>query len=185
MSADETLLRRIEQAITPAMESMEFEFVQARFVSGKRKTLQIMAERRNGPMDIEACTNLSRTVSAILDVEDFIPGEYVLEVSSPGIDRPLIKKRDFERHQGREIKVKLNRALNGRRNFKGRLGAVEDGIIRLTTASEEGGESFCLPLADIGEAKLVLSEDLIRSDLRKAKQSDRPTRTENNGGSNC
>jgi len=180
MSGEDGLLRRIEQAITPAMDSMGFEFVLARFVGGKskRKTLQIMAERLEGPMDIEACTNLSRTISAILDVEDFVPGEYVLEVSSPGIDRPLIKKEDFLRHVGRDIKVRLNLGQNGRKNFKGRLVAVSGANIDLTTPEDEGGESFHLPLADIGEAKLVLSEDLIRSDLRKAKEMDRPMRSE-------
>lgn len=151
-------IQRIEELIAPALAEMGFALVRIHLTGGARPTLQIMAERSDeSGMTVDDCAAVSHTVSAILDVEDPISGAYTLEVSSPGIDRPLVRRRDFERFAGFEAKVEMHNAIDGRRRFRGRLAGVEGNTVRLTT---KDGDAV-LPIDDIDQAKLVLTDDLL------------------------
>jgi len=148
----------IAALIAPTLEAMGYELVRVMSTGGRRPTLQVMAERldRKG-MTVDDCAEISRAVSVILDVEDPIKDAYQLEVSSPGIDRPLIKPIDFERFSGFEARVETDRLIGGQRKFKGRLLGLEDGAVRL--ALPEGEQS--IPFSSIRKAKLVLTDDLL------------------------
>lgn len=149
---------RIEGLIGPTIEAMGFELVRVQIMGQKRLKLQVMVERFDGTsMTVDHCAEVSRAVSAVLDVEDPIKGAYTLEVSSPGIDRPLVKPRDFERFAGFEVKVELTRLLDGRKRFQGRLIGYQDGGVRLRIEDAE----VDLPFEDIHRAKLVLTDDLL------------------------
>lgn len=162
---DSDLPGRIERMIAPAIESMGLAVVRVTLSGGARPVLQVMAERADGtPVTVDDCARLSRAVSAILDAEDPIPGHYTLEVSSPGLDRPLVKARDFVRFEGREAKVEMREPVGGQRRFKGRIAGCKGGIVRIATP--EGMAE--LPLEDIHRAKLVVTDEVIRADRRKA-----------------
>jgi len=156
---------RIADMITPTLEGMGFLLVRVKLIGTQRPTLQIMFERDSGgaPYDggvtVDDCADVSRAVSAVLDVEDPIAGAYRLEVSSPGLDRPLLKPADFERFKGFAAKVELGRPLDGRKRFQGRLAGVADKDVMLR--DEDAGAEFRLPLAEIASARLVLTDDLI------------------------
>jgi ribosome maturation factor RimP len=151
---------RIEQIIAPSIEAMGYEVVRVQMSGGQRPILQIMAERTDGAaMTVEDCAEISRSTSALLDVEDPITGAYTLEVSSPGIDRPLIRAKDFERFAGFEAKVESRATIEGRKRFKGRLKGLEDGCVVVET--ETG--PVRIPLDSVQRAKLVLTDDLIRA----------------------
>ncbi|MBP2300343.1 ribosome maturation factor RimP [Azospirillum picis] len=151
---------RIEQIITPSVEAMGYEVVRVQISGGQRAILQIMAERADGAsMTVEDCADISRSVSALLDVEDPIRDAYTLEVSSPGIDRPLTRLKDFERFAGFEARLETRQALDGRKRFKGLLRGVEDGLVCIDT--EQGAAR--LEFDNILRAKLVLTDDLIRA----------------------
>lgn len=151
----------IARLIAPSIEGMGFRLVRVSFGGGNRPVLQIMAEPADGtPMTVEHCTDLSGAVSAILDVEDPIQLAYTLEVTSPGIDRPLISRSDFSRFAGFETKLELSQAFQGRKRFRGRLVAGTDPDIVLLA---EEGVVFTLPFADILKAKLVLTDDLLEA----------------------
>jgi len=152
------LIERVSALIEPAMNDMGFELVRVRLIGSQRKTLEITADPLDGgAMTVDHCADISRAVSAILDVDDPIPEAYVLEVGSPGIDRPLTKIPHFERFAGFDAKVELHRMLNGRKRFNGKLLGVEDGDIRL----DQDGEVLSLPFADIRAAKLILTDELL------------------------
>jgi len=149
---------KIAELIEPSLQSMGYEIVRVMYTGGDRQILQIMAEREDGTMTIDGCEEVSRTVSALLDVEDPISGAYDLEVSSPGIDRPLTRLKDFERWSGFEAKVELDEAVDGQRRYRGKLiGSEGEDIVLLTDA----GEKITLPFADLRKAKLVLTDELI------------------------
>ncbi len=162
--------RRLAGIVTPTIEGLGFELVRLRLMGGKTATLQIMAERPEGGIEVEDCARISRAVSAVLDVEDPISGEYVLEVSSPGIDRPLTRLKDFERYDGYEVRIETTEAIDGRRRFKGILAGAQDGEVLLEIPEGTIGLEFDL----IGDAKLVLTDDLIAESLaaRKAEGFD-------------
>ncbi len=148
----------IETLIAPSLEAMGYRVVRAVFTGGKRATLQIMVERTDAAaISVDDCSLISQTVSALLDVADPISEPYMLEVSSPGIDRPLLKREDYERFAGFEARLELGQPLLGRRRFRGRLLGIDDGDVKL----DLGGETVRLPLADIARAKLVLTDELI------------------------
>jgi ribosome maturation factor RimP len=151
--------------IEPTLESMGYALVRVALVGGaSRPTLQVMVERSDGAaMSVDDCSDISDAVSAILDVEDPISGAYVLEVSSPGIDRPLVKRADFERFAGFEAKLETAQPVDGRKRFRGRvLGTNADRVrVRLDT-----GEELELPLDGIAKAKLVLTDELIAAGTR-------------------
>ena len=117
--------QRLAALLIPSIEGMGFELVRLRLMAGKKATLQIMAERSDGTMEVEDCAELSRQISAVLDVEDPIEREYTLEVSSPGIDRPLTRLKDFDLFEGYEAKIETAEMIDGRRRFKGTLAGVE------------------------------------------------------------
>ncbi len=149
---------RIERMIAPVAGSMGYDVVRVRLTGGTRGVLQVMAERKGGAaMTVADCVALSRTLSALLDVENPIPGSYSLEVSSPGIDRPLVKKRDFERFAGFEARVETRRPIHGRKRFRGRLLGVKDDAVRIKLPEGE----FEIPCAEIHRAKLVLTDELL------------------------
>ncbi len=158
---------RVSALIGPSLESMGYAIVRVMLTGGKRPTLQVMAERADGgPMSVDDCADISRAVSAILDVEDPVPTAYNLEVSSPGIDRPLTRRQDYARFAGFEVRVDTARLLDGRKRFKGRLlGIGEDDVVRL----RDGTVDFTIPLSMIARAKLVLTDDLLRESPDRPK----------------
>jgi ribosome maturation factor RimP len=152
------LAERIANLITPAIEAMGFELVRVQLSGSQRPTLQVMAEPKSGrAMSVDDCAEVSRVISAVLDVEDPIAGTYSLEVSSPGIDRPLTRPKDYERFLGHEAKVETNAPVDGRKRFKGPIKAVDAGAVELNVE----GADVRIPFAAIHKAKLVLTDALI------------------------
>jgi len=162
-------LDRLTQLIEPVLTDMGFELVRIQLSGGEhRAKLQIMAEPMDGRMmDVEDCHSISKRLSAVLDVEDPIKNAYELEISSPGLDRPLTRLKDFERFAGEEAKIELKQTLDGRKHFKGHLAGIEDGNILLVL---EEGYSLSLPFSNISKAKLVLTEKLLRAALKQQRQ---------------
>ncbi len=148
----------IERLIEPSLEAMGFGLVRVRYFGGKPPRLQIMAEGADGSaINVDDCAALSRAISALLDVEDSLPGPYVLEVSSPGIDRPLIRPVDFERFAGFEARVEMRELVDGRRRFQGRILGLSNDQVRLATRDGE----VVLPVVGIHHAKLLMTDDLL------------------------
>ena len=153
---------RLEGLIAPALEHAGFRVVRVQLIGGGRHTLQIMAEPMDGSaMSVDHCAEVSRLVSAILDVEDPIAGSYMLEVSSPGIDRPLVRLQDFERFSGFEIKLETRHSNNRRRRYRGRLLECVDNFVRIAAEGMRGEEIFEISFDDIASAKLLLTAELI------------------------
>ncbi len=164
--------RRLAGIITPVVEGMGFELVRVRLMGGRSKTLQIMAERPEGGIEVDDCAEISTAVSATLDVEDPIEDAYTLEVSSPGIDRPLTRLKDFVDWAGHEARLETAELIDGRRRFKGMLRGVEDGEILVEVEGERGEPmTIGLRLDWLSDAKLVLTDELIREMLRQRKAS--------------
>jgi ribosome maturation factor RimP len=165
-----TLSKKIERTIAPMAQTMGYDIVRIQMIGAGsvRPTLQIMAERPDGTMLIDDCSRLSQAVSALLDVENLIEEAYVLEVSSPGIDRPLTRLKDFDRYAGFEARIELHTAQDGQRKFKGLLQGIDGEKILL---KQENGETARLPFADMDKAKLVLTDDLIRAAMKAEKAS--------------
>ncbi|MDO6730678.1 ribosome maturation factor RimP [Marinovum sp. 2_MG-2023] len=164
--------RRLAEIISPVIEDMGFELVRIRLMSGKTQTLQIMAERPTGGIEVDECADISTAISAVLDVEDPILDSYALEVSSPGIDRPLTRLKDFETYEGWEAKLETSELIDGRRRFKGELAGVEgDEVLVNVEGSSEGEDTVTLGLKFdwLSDAKLLLTDDLIREMLRQRK----------------
>ena len=162
-------LNALEMLVEPAVTAAGYRLVRLRLKGGERKILQIMAERADGGMDVEDCAALSRAVSLVLDAADPMAEEYVLEVSSPGIDRPLTRLEDFTRFSGYEARVELKLGVEGRKRFKGLLAGTEgDGILMDGTEAKEA-KRFRIPFSDVSDAKLVLTDRLIAEDLKARK----------------
>ena len=156
----EGLAVEVERLVGPTVTDLGYVIVRVQFAAGaRRQTLQIMAERPDGSMALEDCETVSRAISALLEVEDPIPGAYDLEVSSPGIDRPLTRLRDFARFAGFEAKVELTKTAPGRRRFSGRLLGVEGEDVVIAVPGEAA--ALKLPFADLAKAKLVLTDELL------------------------
>ena len=160
--------RRMAEIITPVIEDMGFELVRVRLMSGKTTTLQIMADKPDGGIEVDDCADISQAVGAVLDVEDPILDEYTLEVSSPGIDRPLTRLKDFEMFEGYEAKIETSEMIDGRRRFKGELAGVEGDEVLINVAEGTIGLKFDW----LSDAKLVLTDDLIKEMLRQRKAAD-------------
>lgn len=162
---------RVAAIVEPVIEDLGYRLVRTMISAANGCTLQIMAERPDGTMTVEDCETISRAVSPALDVEDPINRAYHLEISSPGIDRPLVRASDFERWAGHEVKIELAVMLDGRKRFRGTLLGVKDGaaLVRLADVRKGEPDTFELPLEDIGEAKLVLTDDLITAALKAEK----------------
>lgn len=164
---------RVAGLIEPVLESMGFRLVLVRLMGGSDAILEIMAERTDGTMTVEDCEAVSHAVSPLLDVHDPVEGAYRLQISSPGIDRPLVRPADFERWAGYEAKIELTEAVSGRKRFRGPIEGFADGEMRIEIEVPEAGRQIIgLPLALIGSAKLVLTDELVRDALRRAKGGD-------------
>ncbi len=156
-------MSHLEEVLSPAVEAAGYRLVRLRLIGGKTKTLQIMAERPDGTMNVEDCARLSRALSEFLEREDPVEGDYLLEVSSPGIDRPLTRVTDFARWSGHEAKLELNAPDEaGRKKFKGTLLGLDGNDVVLDAA----GQRLKFAFGAIAEAKLVLTDKLIAEDLR-------------------
>tara|TARA_Y100001968_G_scaffold264157_1_gene252952 strand:+ start:240 stop:749 length:510 start_codon:yes stop_codon:yes gene_type:complete len=163
-------IQAVEVMIAPALAGMGYDVVRVKMIGAARPTLQIMAERQDaGGMTVEDCASISRAVSAILDVGDPISSAYTLEVSSPGLDRPLVRLHDFERFAGHEVKIELRDALDGRRRYRGVLAGYADNVVTIIT--EEGAKA--LPYADIDNAKLIITDELLAAGTVEAAQQGR------------
>ena len=150
--------KRVETIIAPTLQDMGFDLVRVRISGAQRRTLQIMAERLDdGTMTVEDCATISRAVSTLLDVEDPIKGSYTLEVSSPGLDRPLTRPKDYTRFAGLEAKIELREPMDGQRRFRGRIAGLADDQVQLDTEDTR----VAIPYADIERAKLILNDELL------------------------
>lgn len=167
MVAKAPIDQRLADIVSPTISGMGYELVRLRLMSGKRMTLQIMAERPDGTMEVEDCAELSRAMSAVLDVEDPISDQYTLEVSSPGIDRPLTRLKDFDRWEGYEAKLETEDLIDGRRRFKGILAGVEGTEVLIEI--DEG--TIGLEFEWLSDAKLILTDELIEETLRARKHA--------------
>jgi ribosome maturation factor RimP len=180
--AEQGLAARVAAIVEPALPGLGYRLVRVKISGLDGCTVQIMAERPDGSMTVEDCETVSRALSPVLDVADPIERAYRLEVSSPGLDRPLVRRSDFERYAGHELKVELAVARGGRRRFRGRLLGADGDAARLHRADAAPGEApeVLLPIADMAEARLVLTDALIAESLRRGKQKteDRGQRTE-------
>jgi ribosome maturation factor RimP len=165
--ANAAIDRRISEIITPVVEDMGFEVVRVRLMSGKESILQIMVQRPDGQIEVDECAQISTAISATLDVEDPILDVYNLEVSSPGIDRPLTRMKDFAQWEGFEAKIETDELIDGRRRFKGVLAGTEGDEVLITITEGTIGLKF----EWLSDAKLVLTDELIRDVLRGRKDA--------------
>jgi ribosome maturation factor RimP len=160
---------RVAAIVEPVIEDLGFNLVRVRVTGANGCTVQIMAERPDGTMAVTDCETVSRAISPVLDLEDPIDRAYHLEISSPGIDRPLVRASDFERWSGYEAKVEMAVPVAGRKRYRGFIRGVEDDALLLELPDVKEGEERIarLTLTDLGEAHLVLTDDLIRESLRR------------------
>ncbi|MDB5512734.1 MAG: ribosome maturation factor RimP [Enterovirga sp.] len=163
---------RVAQSVEPVLADLGFRLVRVKVSAQNGMTVQIMAERPDGTMSVEDCEAVSRAVSPVLDLEDPVSEAYHLEVSSPGIDRPLVRPSDFNRWAGYEAKIELAVPLEGRKRFRGFIRGADEttATIELPDAADGQEVSARLALSDVGEARLVLSDDLIRESLRRGSK---------------
>ncbi|WP_042244820.1 ribosome maturation factor RimP [Paracoccus sp. PAMC 22219] len=163
--------RRLAEIITPVIEDLGYELVRVRLQGGKTATLQIMADRPEGGINVDDCAQISTAVSASLDVEDPIEDNYHLEVSSPGIDRPLTRLKDFVSFEGYEARLDLNQAIDGRKKFKGLLAGVEGTEVLINIEDQGQTHTIGLEFDLLSDAKLVLTDELIKEMLRQKKEA--------------
>jgi ribosome maturation factor RimP len=174
--AETGVASRIAAIVAPILADLKFRLVRVRVSGLDGCTVQIMAERSDGTMAIEECEAVSRAVSPVLDVANPIDRAYRLEISSPGLDRPLVRRSDFERHIGEVVKVELAVALEGRRRYRGNLVGVDDRAARIQLeGAPEGAADVHLAFDDMADARLVLTDDLIAAALRRGKSPSLPS----------
>ena len=157
--------RRLAEIITPVIEDLGFELVRVRLISGYEIVLQVMADRPDGGIEVDECGQISTAISAVLDVEDPVLDAYTLEVSSPGIDRPLTRLKDFAMFEGYEVKIETTELIDGQRRFKGMLAGIENDDVLININQGTIGLKF----EWLSDAKLVLTDDLIKEMLRQRK----------------
>ncbi len=163
------LQSRLEALIAPSLDAMGYELVRVQLQGKQRLTLQIMADRKDGVMmAVDDCADISRSVSALLDVEDPISAAYTLEVSSPGIDRPLTRAKDFVTWAGFEAKMESCQPIDGRKRFRGKLLGLDETGANVRLAVETG--DVAIPLADVRGAKLVLTDELIAATMQDQEE---------------
>jgi ribosome maturation factor RimP len=175
---EQGLSARLAAIVEPVLLGLGFRLVRVRVSGLAGCTLQVMAERPDGTMTIEACEEISRALSPVLDVADPLDAAYRLEISSPGIDRPLVRQSDFQRYAGHQIKVEMAVPAEGRRRFRGLLVGAEGNVARVRrddAKADEAGEVM-LPIGHIAEAKLVLTDALVAESLRRGKAAERAAR---------
>ena len=179
LSVESGVDARVARIVEPVAESMGYHLVRVRMNGNNGGTLQIMAERHDGTMNVEDCEALSRAVSPVMDVEDPIPQAYHLELSSPGIDRPLVREDDFARWAGHLVKLETREPIEGRRRFRGRVVSVgEDGFV-IELDGSAAGERVAVPFALVHDARLVLTDELIAASLRADKAARRARAADN------
>ena len=169
---------RVSAVAGPVLQGMGYRLVRVRISGEAGCTVQVMAERPDGSMQIEDCEAISRALSPVLDVADPIDRAYRLEISSPGIDRPLVRRSDFERYAGHLVKIEMAVAHQGRKRFRGTLAGVEGDKVRLHCDGTQAGEDaeVMLVMEDIAEARLVLTDELIAESMRRGKAAERELR---------
>jgi ribosome maturation factor RimP len=168
--AETGLAARVAAIVSPVLSGLAFRLVRVKVSGLDGCTVQIMAERPDGSMSIEECEAVSRALSPVLDVTDPIERAYRLEISSPGLDRPLVRRSDFQRHVGDVVKIELAAPLNGRRRFRGHLAGVDEAAARVRIDDgPDGAAEVPLPFDDMSDAKLVLTDELITAALRRSK----------------
>ena len=169
---------RVAAIAEPVLEGMGFRLVRVRISGLAGMTVQIMAERADGTMTVEDCETVSRTLSPMLDAADLIERAYRLEISSPGIDRPLVRRSDFERFAGSSIKIEMAVAVDGRRRFRGRiLGTQGEAVhLRREDAGPDEASEIVLAIEEMAEARIVLSDDVIVQSLKRSKKRQHDTR---------
>ena len=157
---------RIGDILEPSLKLMGYDLVRVQISGSQQKTMQIMVERRDkAGMTVDDCADISREVSVILDVVKPLKGAYDLEVSSPGIDRPLVRPADFEHYAGFDAKIEMEDAIDGRKKFKGQLLGIEQGLVKISSDKE----THELPVSDIRRAKLLFTEELLKATSQTAK----------------
>jgi len=178
---EQGMAARVAAIATPVLSELGYRLVRVRVSGTSGCTVQIMAERPDGSMSVEDCETASRALSPVFDTEDPIDREYRLELSSPGIDRPLVRRSDFERYAGHEMKVEMTLGLDGRKRFRGILLGVDGEAARLRRKDAAEGEEtdVLLPIADMAEARLVLTDALITAALRRSKAGVRALEADN------
>jgi ribosome maturation factor RimP len=169
---------RVSAVAGPVLQGMGYRLVRIKISGESGCTVQIMAERPDGSMQIEDCEAISKALSPVLDVADPIDRAYRLEISSPGIDRPLVRRSDFERHAGYLVKIEMAVAHDGRKRFRGTLAGVEGDAVRLHRDDSPAGEDadILLVMEDIADARLVLTDELIAESMRRGKAAERQLR---------
>jgi ribosome maturation factor RimP len=175
---DSGLAARVAAIAEPVLEGLGLRLVRVRVSGLDGCTVQIMAERPDGSMSIEDCETASRALSPVLDVADPIERAYRLEISSPGLDRPLVRKSDFDRHAGHLVRIEMEVPVNGRKRFRGTLNGTEGEAVRLMRDDAAPGEDaeVLLAIGDMNDAKLVLTDDLVTQALRREKAAERDMR---------
>ena len=170
------LSARVAAIAEPVVEQLGYRLVRVKVSAADGCTVQIMAERADGTMVVEDCESISRALSPVLDMADPVDRAYRLEISSPGIDRPLVRKSDFDRYAGHLVKIETHIPVGGRKRFRGELLGTEGDAARLR--HDEAGEEaeVLLPIEEISEAKLVLTDELVAQALRREKAAKRDTR---------
>lgn len=177
------LAARVAATAEPVLGGLGYRLVRVRISGTEGCTLQIMAERPDGTMNVDDCEAVSRALSPVLDVADLIDRAYRLEISSPGLDRPLVRRSDFERYAGQLVKIEMATPIEGRRRFRGTLVGVEGENARIQRDDAAAGEAteIALPIGEMDEAKLVLTDALIAQSLRRGKDEMRKAQDEFNG----
>lgn len=165
---------RVARVAGPVLSDLHLRLVRIKLTTGPDATLQIMAERADGSMTIEDCEAASKALSPVLDLEDPVPGNYRLELSSPGIDRPMVRVSDFRRALGHEVKLELAAPLDGRRRFRGLIAAVSETALTLGLLDAKAGDpaQVVLPFGDLGDARLILTDALIRESLAAGRRAE-------------
>jgi ribosome maturation factor RimP len=169
---------RVANIVEPVLDQLGYRLVRVRVSGAEGCTVQIMAERPDGSMTVEDCEEVSRALSPVLDVADPIDKAYRLEISSPGIDRPLVRKSDFDRHAGHLVRIEMEVPVGGRKRFRGHLAGTDGDMAKLLRDDAREGEeaNVLLPIEDMGEAKLVLTDELVTEALRREKAAKREKR---------
>jgi ribosome maturation factor RimP len=169
---------RVSAVAGPVLQGMGYRLVRIKISAEAGCTVQIMAERPDGTMQIEDCEAISRALSPVLDVADPIERAYRLEISSPGIDRPLVRRSDFERYSGHLVKIEMAVAHQGRKRFRGLLRGVEGDAVRLHRDDVRADEDadVLLVMEDIADARLVLTDELVAESMRRGKAAERELR---------
>jgi ribosome maturation factor RimP len=161
----------IAALVEPTLNDLGYRIVRVTISGRNGTTVQIMAERPDGTMTVEDCAEVSRQLSPLLDAHDPITGQYTLEISSPGIDRPLARLSDFVAWARHEARIETKELVGGRRRFRGMLKGLAGNDVQLEVPADQGGPEVSVPIGLIAEARLVLTDELIRDTLRRAKKA--------------